>query len=83
VRGVPTFILTHAHSSQECRVAAAAWKGFGSPLRHRRTLGSCATGGHRVWWTVEATDPAAALALLPPYVEARTRAEEVREVSIP
>jgi hypothetical protein len=83
LENVPTFILTHAHPSEECRVAAAAWKGFGSRLRHRRTLGSCATGGHRLWWTVEATDRGAALALLPPYVAERTRAEEVREVPIP
>lgn len=81
--GVSTFVLTHAHPPDECRVVAAAWRGFASPLRHGRTLGSCATGGHRLWWTVEATDGRAALALLPPYIADRTDAEEVREVPIP
>lgn len=76
-------MLSHAHPSHECRIVAAAWKGFASPLRHGRSLRSCATGGHRLWWTVEATDRGAALALLPPYVAERTRAEEVREVPIP
>lgn len=80
---VPTFLLTHTHSADECRVVAAAWKGFASPLRHSPTLGSCATGGHRLWWTVEATDRGAALALLPAYLADRTGTEEVREVQIP
>ncbi len=79
---MPTFVLTHRHQSQECGVVAAAWKGFHSPLRHSRPLGSCATGGHRIWWTVEATDKVAALAQLPRYVAERTVAEEVREVPI-
>jgi hypothetical protein len=79
---MPTFILTHRHAPQECGVAAAAWKGFESPLRHGRPFGSCATGGHRIWWTVEATDMVAALGQLPRFVAERTVAEEVREVPI-
>jgi hypothetical protein len=80
---MPTFVLTHQHDPDECAVAVAAWKGFVSPLRHGRPLGSCAVGGHRVWWTVEAVDGEAALALLPGYVARRTVAEEVRQVPIP
>jgi hypothetical protein len=80
---MPTFILTHLHAPDECAVAVAAWKGFASPLRHGRPLGSCAQGGHRVWWTVHAADERAALALLPGYVARRTIAEEVREVPLP
>jgi hypothetical protein len=80
---VPTFILSHRHRPEECAIAIAAWKAFRSPLRHSRPLGSCATGGHRVWWTVQATDLDAALAQLPAYVADRTVAQEVREVSIP
>jgi hypothetical protein len=64
-------------------VAAASWKGFRGPLRDSRPLGSCATGGHRMWWTVEASDQRAALAQLPPYVASKTFADEVREVPIP
>jgi hypothetical protein len=78
-----TFILTHSHEPHECAIAAAAWKGFASPLRHGRPLGSCVRGGHRLWWTVQATDEQAALSLLPPYVAQRTVAEEVREVPLP
>ena len=81
--GMPTFVLTHRHQPQECAIAVAAWKGFSSPLRHGRPLGSCANGGHRVWWTVEAANQTAALALLPSYVALRTAAEEVREVPLP
>ena len=80
---MPMFILCHAHAPEECAISIAAWKAFASPLRHSRPLGSCATGGHKVWWSAEAADRAAALALLPPYVAARTVAEAVREVPIP
>jgi hypothetical protein len=80
---VPSYVLTHSHAPEECRIAIAAWKAFVSPLRHGRPVGSCATGGHRLWWMVEAADGAAALAQLPPYVAQRTVAEEVREVQIP
>jgi|SRR5215475_3481215 len=81
--GMARFVLSHKHDADECAVAAASWKGFRSPLRASRPLGSCATGGHRMWWTVEAPDRGAALAQLPPYVATRTFAEEVREVRIP
>jgi hypothetical protein len=80
---VPTFILCHRHGPEECAIAIAAWKAFPSPLRRSLPLGSCATGGHRVWWTVQAPDLAAAMAQLPAYVADRTEAEEVREVPIP
>jgi hypothetical protein len=80
---MPRFVLTHSHKPDECAVAIAAWKGFASPLRHGTPLGSCANGGHHVWWTVEASDQAAALALLPDYVARRTIAHEVREVHLP
>lgn len=81
------FMLTHRHTSDECRVAFASWKGFRSPLRHAGTFGSCllvnGTHEHEIWWEVDAHDRDAALALLPPYVAERTDATEVSEVSIP
>ena len=80
---MPTFLLEHSHAPDECAIAIASWKGFSSPLRSGRPLGSCVYGGHRVAWTVQARDAAAALALLPPYVAARTRVEKVREVPLP
>jgi hypothetical protein len=80
---MPTFVLSHSHLPDECAIAIAAWKAFPSPLRHGRPLGSCASGGHRLWWTVEAANLGAALAQLPPYVAERTIAEEVREVPLP
>ncbi|MGH2705967.1 MAG: hypothetical protein ACRDJ4_13015 [Actinomycetota bacterium] len=82
-RVISSYLLCHRHAPEECPVAFAAWKGFSSPLRRRVTFASCATGGHEVWWTVEATDPEAALALLPPCVATRTAAIAVREVVIP
>jgi hypothetical protein len=41
------------------------------------------TGGHQLWWTVEAPDAASALALLPPYVAERTAVEPVTAVPLP
>lgn len=64
-------------------MAFAAWMGFVSPLRRQPTIGTCPTGGHRLWWIVQAEDAAAALALLPPYVAARAEAVAVREIEIP
>jgi len=80
---MPTFILSHEHGRDECAIAIASWKAYPSPLRRGRPWGSCAAGGHRLWWIVEAADRDAALAQLPPYVAERTVAEEVREVPIP
>jgi hypothetical protein len=80
---VPSFLLHHQHEPHECAAAFAAWKGFDSPLRHRSTLSSCLTGGHGLWWQVQAADTAEALALLPRFVAARTDPTQVRETQIP
>jgi hypothetical protein len=80
---MPCFRLHHSHQAPECPVVFAAWQGFASPLRHRATLASCATGGHEIWWDVEAVDATEALANLPHYVAERTQAIEVGEVQIP
>jgi hypothetical protein len=80
---VPMFALIHRHDPADCPVAYAAWRGFASPLRHRPAMASCSQGAHRICWTVEAPDPATALALLPPFVADRTNVDPVREVSIP
>ena len=77
------YVLIHRHEPKECAIAIAAWKGFASPLRHGRPFGSCARGGHRIWWTVDADSEAAALSLLPHSVAERTVVEEVREVLLP
>jgi hypothetical protein len=77
------FVLRHRHSSEECRAVYAAWNGFESPLRSGAALASCASGGHRIYWTVDVPSEEEALALLPPFVAERTRAVEVREVPIP
>jgi hypothetical protein len=76
-------MLSHRHAPSECGAAFAAWKGFDSPLRHTATIGSCVEGGHKLWWTVEASDDRAALALLPPYLAERTEVAEVSEVEVP
>ena len=77
------FLLHNHHEADECGVTFAAFKGHASPLRRRETASSCLTGGHEVWWFVEAETPEAALALLPRYVAARSTAIPVREVLIP
>lgn len=60
----------------------AAFKGHKSPLRRQATLASCRSGGHAIWWTVDASSERDALRLLPFYVAQRTVAE-VAEVEIP
>lgn len=61
----------------------ASFKGHESPLRHRATLASCRSGGHAIWWTVDADTEAEALELLPQYVAERTTVSRVSEVEIP
>jgi hypothetical protein len=80
---MPTYILWHTHRPEECRIAFAAWRGFDSPLRREVTLGSCLDGGHELWWTVDASDEASALAQLPFFLAERTRLSEVTETLIP
>ena len=77
------FRLHHHHGPTECPVVFASWQGFASPLRHRATLGSCVTGGHEIWWDVEAESAPAALDHLPRYVAERTQVIAVTEIEIP
>jgi hypothetical protein len=80
---MPTYVLHHRHEPHECGVAFASFKGHESTLRRRPTLASCRSGGHAIWWTVDAASEAEALALLPFYVGERTTATRVSEVDIP
>lgn len=80
---MPRYLLHHRHEPQECGVVFASFRGHESPLRHRPTLASCRSGGHAIWWTVEAESEADALGLLPFYVAERTSAMSVSEVEIP
>ena len=80
---MPRYLLHHRHEPQECGVVFASFRGHGSPLRHQSTLASCRSGGHAIWWTVEAESEADALRQLPYYVAARTTVTRVSEVQIP
>ena len=80
---MPTYKLSHRHEAGECRIAFAAWKGFDSPLRRKKTIGTCADGGHQLWWTVEAPDETGTLAQLPAFVAERTDVQKIKEVQIP
>jgi hypothetical protein len=82
---MPRYMLVHSHTAEECRVAFAAWRGIDSPLRHTPAVGSCvaSAGTHRIWWSVDAPDEAAAFAQLPPWVAARTVVERVSDLVIP
>jgi hypothetical protein len=77
------FLLHNHHAADECGVTFAAFKGHASPLRRHETASSCLSGGHEVWWFVEAATAEAALALLPGYVAERSTAIPIREVLIP
>jgi hypothetical protein len=80
---MPCFLIHHRHQAGDCGVVFAAFKGHDSPLRHRRTLASCAFGGHTIWWSVEAPGEREALAQLPFFVAQRATATRVRPVDIP
>jgi hypothetical protein len=77
------YLLHHRHEPQECGAVYASFKGHVSPLRRHATLSSCRSGGHAIWWSVEATTATGALEFLPTYVAQRTTATMVSEVDIP
>jgi hypothetical protein len=77
------YLLQHQHEPRECGVVFASFKGHQSPLRHQPTLASCRSGGHAIWWTVDAATADEALLLLPSYVAQRTTVSRVSEVEIP
>jgi hypothetical protein len=80
---MPCYLLHHRHEPEECGVVFASFRGHRSPLRRQPTLASCRSGGHAIWWTVEAATAQDALALLPFYVAERTTVASVSEVQIP
>ena len=77
------YLLHHSHEPQECGVVFASFKGHESPLRHQATLGSCRSGGHAIWWAVEAPSEDDALRQLPFFVAQRSTVTRVTEVVIP
>jgi hypothetical protein len=79
---VATYLLAHTHGESDCRVAYAAWRGYESPLRGQSAIASCASGEHRMFWTVHADNASEALKQLPPYLAQRTQVTEMREVTI-
>jgi len=80
---MPRFLVHHRHEPHECGIAFAAFKGHDSPLRHRAALASCPTGGHAIWWALEAASEDDALRQLPFYIAQRSTATRVSEVVIP
>jgi hypothetical protein len=77
------YVLHHRHTPEECGVVFRSFKGHQSALRHRDTLGSCRSGGHEIWWTVDAGSEEDARRLLPFYVAQRTTISSVSSVEIP
>ena len=77
------YLLEHRHKPDECGVVYASFRGHSSPLRHLPTLASCRSGGHAIWWTVEAETEEDALELLPQYVAKRTTVARVSSVDVP
>jgi len=80
---VPRYLIHHRHEPHECGIAFASFRGHGSPLLHRTALASCVSGGHAIWWSVDAATDSDALALLPFFVAERSTATRVGEVRIP
>ena len=80
---MPRFLVHHRHEPHQCGIAFAAFKGHDSPLRHRAALASCPTGGHAIWWALEAASEDDALRQQPFYVAQRSTVTQVTEVEIP
>jgi hypothetical protein len=80
---VPLYLLCHRHDATECGTAFAAWKGFNSPLRHHTAWSTCRTGGHRLWWAIDAESQEGALSQLPRFLAVRTEVLEIGDVEIP
>jgi hypothetical protein len=80
---MPRYLLQHSHRPDECGIVFASFRGHRSPLRHQPTLASCRSGGHAIWWAVEAESEQDAIGLLPAYVADRTIATGVTDVQIP
>jgi hypothetical protein len=80
---MPRYMVHHRHEPRECGIAFAAFKGHESPLRHRAALASCPSGGHAIWWTVEAASEQDALGQLPYFVARRSTIAQVSELVIP
>jgi hypothetical protein len=80
---MPRFLVHHRHEPHQCGIAFAAFKGHDSPLRHRAALASCPTGGHAIWWAIEAASEDDVLRQLPFYVAQRSTVTHVTEVEIP
>jgi hypothetical protein len=80
---MPRFLGHHRHEPHQCGIAFTAFKGHDSPLRHLAALASCPTGGHAIWWAVEAASEDDALRQLPFYVAQRSTVTQVTEVEIP
>jgi hypothetical protein len=79
---MPKFLVRHHHDAPECGAAFAAWRGFPSPLRGRRTLASCRVGDHPVWWVVDAPSAHEALGQFPGFVASRAEVVEIEEVLV-
>ncbi len=80
---MPRYLVHHRHEPHECGVVFRSFTGHESPLRHQATLASCASGGHAIWWTVDAATEVAALELLPYFVARRSTVTRVSDVQIP
>ena len=77
------YLIHHRHAARECGVAFSSFRGHESSLRHRAALCSCDSGGHAIWWTVDAATEVDALALLPFFIAERSTTTAVTEVAIP
>ena len=61
-----------------CQTSLSSWFSFQMPYAVPSS-----TGGHEIWWTVDADSEDDALRLLPYYVAERTTITGVSEVQIP
>ena len=78
---VTWFTTATSHTSAVSRSPPS--RGTKARCAEQATLASCASGGHAIWWAVEAATEAEALALLPFFVAERSTVTRVSEVEIP
>jgi hypothetical protein len=78
-------IRSQSQATRQVRAGPRMRRGTGltGPLWRGYAVASCASGGHRIFWTVEAASAEEALALLPPYLAERCEANEVKDLANP
>ncbi len=80
---MPTYMVVHRHSAEDCSKVGPALEGYSSPNKGQPFLCSCPAGFHVGYIVAQADSAEKALEVLPPTLRATSTAEEVTETTLP